>query len=70
MALIKIVRKRLEVCTSGGHFSPARFGDDFGILLDVQGDKVTAELAAYTPEGAVFLTELATTRFFDSAARQ
>jgi len=69
-ALIEIVRRRLEVCTSGGNFSPARFGDDFGIRLDVQGDKATAELAAYTPEGAVFLEELATsTRFFDCAER-
>lgn len=64
-AVVGLLRSRLVTFKSRGNFSPAQFGRDFGIELEISGDRAVAEFSAYTPEGAVFLTELATeTRFF------
>ncbi len=60
----KIVKRRLDLCRAGGSFTPAKLGHDFGINLEIEGDKAVASFEAFTPEGATLLTELAEVRFF------
>lgn len=56
--VIGLVRKRLDACRAGGTFSPAAFGKDFGIWLEINGDHAIAFCEAFTPEGATYLMEM------------
>ena len=67
--IVKIVRRRLDECRARGNFSEARFGLDFGIGVEIEGDRVTVGFQARTVEGATFLKELQSAQFFQEVRR-
>jgi hypothetical protein len=68
-AAVETVRDNLNRAAYGRPFSPAAEGEDFVLGFDPgteEGDRVCVTLAAVTPAGAVFLSELAGEGFFDT----
>lgn len=65
-----LVSSRLRQFEKRRTISPAVYGTDWGLHLEQaepSAPEVTASFRAYTPEGAVFLSELGAAGFFDSA---
>lgn len=57
---------RLRAFESGRSFSPARYGNDWGVsFAPAAASDVRASFEAYTPEGSVYLAELSAAGFFD-----
>jgi hypothetical protein len=61
-----LMASRLRAFETGRTFSPARYGSDWGVEFGAADERsVRASFQAFTPAGAVYLSELHTAGFFD-----
>jgi hypothetical protein len=57
---------RLRQFEGGRSFSPARYGDDWGLNFDAADERtVSASFEAFTPDGERYISELRAAGFFD-----